>query len=186
MAPSVAATRKIGPIQSANDAYSEAVIQALRQHLRQVATATSEPLEVLLGPVEELAARVTSVVPAANDLARIVGPVYRQASLAKACGVTRQAVNDWVRNRRVLSLTTSDGVVLIPAFQFDRLLRPWKGIDQVLAILTPDVVDDWTLASWLNAPQTTLNGDSVIERLTSGDITSALTVAEVARRRWIR
>jgi hypothetical protein len=100
--------------------------------------------------------------------------------------LTRQAVNDWVRNRRVVALTTTDDVIVIPAFQFDRQLRPWKGIDQVLEILVPDVVDEWTLASWLTAPQPTLDGESVIDRLAAGDIATALSVAEVARRRWIR
>lgn len=186
MASSAAPARKIGSVSSADDAYSEAIIQALRQRLRQVATTTSEPLEIVLGPAEELAARVASVVPVVNSLAQAVGPVYRQSGLAKACGLTRQAVNDWVRNRRVLALTTSDDVVLIPAFQFDRHLRPWRGIDQVLAILTPDVVDEWTLASWLTAPQATLNGESVIDRIASGDVTSAVKLAEAARRRWTR
>jgi hypothetical protein len=183
---SSAAVPKIRTNQVADDAYSEAVISALRQRLRQVSTATSEPLEAVLGPAEELAARVSAAVPSANSFAQAVGPVYRQAGLAKACGLTRQAINDWVRNRRVLSLTTADDVVLIPAFQFDRQLRPWKGIDQVLEILTPDVVDEWTLASWLTAPQPTLDGESMIDRIGAGDIASALSVAESARRRWIR
>lgn len=186
MASSSVALPKIRSVQNADEAYSEAVIAALRQRLRQVATGTSEPLEVILGPAEELAARVAAAVPNASNLAQAVGPVYRQAGLAKACGLTRQAINDWVRNRRVLSLTTADDVVLIPAYQFDRHLRPWKGIDQVLAILTSDVVDEWTLASWLTAPQPTLNGESVIDRIAAGDIAAALSVAEAARRRWIR
>jgi len=183
---SSAAAPKIRTIQAADEAYSEAIISALRQRLRQVSTASSEPLEVVLGPAEELAVRVASAIPSANNLAQAIGPVYRQAGLAKACGLSRQAVNDWVRNRRVVALTTADDVIVIPAFQFDRQLRPWKGIDQVLEILVPDVVDEWTLASWLTAPQPTLDGESVIDRLAAGDIATALSVAEVARRRWIR
>lgn len=111
--------------------------------------------------------------------------MYRQAGLSKACGCTRQAVNEWVKNRRLLALTTSDDVVLIPAFQLDRNLRPLRGLDVVLGMLTPDVVDDWMLASWLVAPQPTLDGASVIDSLAAGRDASVVTgVAEAARRRW--
>lgn len=75
-----------------------------------------------------------------------IGPVYRQASLAMACGCSRQAIHEWVRNRRVLALTTSDGVVIVPAFQLDARQRPLGGLEDVLRLLTPDIVDDWTLA----------------------------------------
>ncbi|MFM8481970.1 MAG: hypothetical protein ACKOBT_01305, partial [Actinomycetota bacterium] len=90
-----------GVRRSGDIAYAETVVQALRERLRQVSTSSGESLESVLGPAEELAARVAAVVPQAHPLSAAIGPVYRQAGLAKACGVTRQAVNEWVRSRKV-------------------------------------------------------------------------------------
>lgn len=173
-------------VKVADDAYADAVIGELLARLREVSAATSEPLEAVLGPVAMLAARVTAAVPGTSRLAAAVGPVYRQAGLAKACGCSRQAVSDWVRSRRLLALTTADDVVLIPAFQLDRHLRPIRGLEKVLRVLTSDVVDDWTLASWLRAPQPILDGDTVVDRLAAGDVGAAVSTAEAARRRWLR
>lgn len=170
-----------------NDAYVDTVVGALRARLRQVSSETAEPLESVLGPADALAERLVAVVPTPSRLAEVVGPVYRQATLAKQWGCSRQAVGDLVHRRRLLALTTSDRVVVIPAFQLDAGLRPLHGIADVLAILTEDIVDGWTLASWITAPQQRLGGHSVIEHLAAnGDPGQVLAVAEAARRRWSR
>ena len=169
----------------ADDAYADAVVGMLRARLHEVSASTAEPLESILGPASEFAARVAAAVPAVNSLATAIGPVYRQAGLAAASGCSRQAVHEWVRNRRVLTVTTSDGVVLIPAFQLDHRLRPLPGLEQVLSTLSADVVDDWTLAVWLQSPQRVLGGDRVIDRVAAGDLPSALSAATAARRRWL-
>ncbi|MFM7127653.1 MAG: hypothetical protein ACKOA6_14945 [Actinomycetota bacterium] len=174
-----------GVRRSGDIAYAETVVQALRERLRQVSTSSGESLESVLGPAEELAARVAAVVPQAHPLSAAIGPVYRQAGLAKACGVTRQAVNEWVRSRKVLSLTTADDVVVIPAYQFDRHLKPYSGIGQILQILTSEVVDEWTLASWLTAPQARYHSESVLDLIARGETTIAVRLAESARQRWV-
>lgn len=176
-----------GATKAVDDDYLDTVVAALRARLRSVSEGSTETLEVLLGPASDLAERVTAAVPSANQLAVAVGPVYRQAGLARAAGCTRQAVGDWIHKRRVLALTTADGVVLVPASHLTAHLRPLPGLDAVLRLLTPDVVDAWTLASWLAAPQQRLHGESVLQRLVErpGDAT-VLAIAESAYRRWVR
>lgn len=165
--------------------FLDVVVAALIRRLREVAASSAVPLRDALGSPEELAARITAVVPEPSRLAEMVGPVYRQASLAAASGRSRQAVADMVRRRRLLALTTSDGHVVVPAFQLGDDLRPLPGIPEVLAVLTPDVVDEWTLASWLTAPQPRLEGRSVVGHLAGGgDVATALVLAESVRRRW--
>jgi hypothetical protein len=90
-----------------------------------------------------------------------------------------------IKRRRLFALTTADGHIVIPAFQLGTDLRPLPGLGKVLQILTPDVVDEWTLASWLTASHDGLDNDSVIGHLADGrDSTRAWAVAESARRRW--
>jgi hypothetical protein len=142
-------------------------------------------LSELLGPPDVLADKIAAVVPESWAWTSTIGPVYRQASLATARGHSRQAVADLIKKRRVLALTTSDGHVVIPAFQLDSNLQPIRGLPEVLRILTSDVVDDWMLASWLTAPHHSLGGHSVVEHLAAGgDRSKAMSVAEAARQRW--
>jgi hypothetical protein len=168
-----------------NDTYTDVVVAALRGRLREVASVGDASLSDLLGRPEALAARVAAVVPTPSRLAATIGPVYRQASLAAACGHSRQAVSDLIKRRRVLALTTKDGHVVIPAFQLGDDLRPLNGIPEILQILTPDVIDEWTLASWLTAAHDQLGAKSVVEYLAAGNEPArAFAVAEAAKRRW--
>ncbi len=168
-----------------DDDYVDVVIAGLRQRLRDVAAGAGSRLVDVLGDAELLAERIAAVVPAPSPLAAAIGPVYRQASLALAMGTSRQAVADLVKRRRLLALTTADGHVVIPAFQLGADMRPLRGVPAVLKVLPPQVVDPWTLASWLRVPQRRLDGASVIGHLAAGgDPTRALAVAESARRRW--
>jgi hypothetical protein len=85
----------------------------------------------------------------------------------------------------VLALTTQDGHTVVPAFQLGIDLRPLPGLSKVLQILTPDVVDEWTLASWLTASHDALDNDSVIGHLAAGrEPARVCALAESARRRW--
>jgi hypothetical protein len=169
-----------------DEEYVDTVVAALRSRLREVAGDSGLPLDTLLGSASVLADRIVSVVPARSALGDAVGPFYRQAGLAKACGCSRQAVSEWVKHRRVLALTTSDAVVVIPAGQLDANLRPLRGLADVLRVFTTDVVDEWTLASWLTTPQPRLRGMSVLEWLAAaGGLAEALAIAEAARRRWL-
>ena len=167
-----------------DDQFVDVVVGLLRLRLREVSAASEASLRELLGRPEELGARVAEAIPAPSRLAEAVGPVYRQASLAAAWGCSRQAVSDLIKRRRLLTVTTSDGHVVVPAFQLGPDLRPLGGMADILAVLSPEVVDDWTLASWLRQPQPRLHGASVIDRLAAGDGASVMPLIEAARRRW--
>lgn len=168
-----------------DDAYVDVIVAGLRRRLREVASDAGSPLAEVLGDVESLADRVAAVVPAPSPLAAAIGPVYRQATLAVAMGTSRQAVADLVKRGRLLALTTADGHVVIPSFQLGTDLRPLAGLPAVLKVLPSQVVDSWTLASWLRAPQARLAGASMIQHLgAGGNVVLALAVAESARRRW--
>lgn len=168
-----------------NDTFTDVVVAALRSRLREVASHNDASLRDILGLPETLAARVAAVVPAPSRLAATIGPVYRQATLATAWGQSRQAVFDLIKRRRLLTLTTKDGHVVIPAFQLGDDLRPLNGIPEILHILTPDVVDEWTLASWLTTAHDQLDATSIVEYLAAGNEPArAFAVAEAAKRRW--
>lgn len=165
--------------------YEDAVVAGLRARLRAVARQSAEPLEKVLGPASALAERVAAVVPTPSPFAAVVGPVFRPASLARVAGCSRQAVSEMVRTRRVLALRTSDGVQVIPSFQLDDSHRPIRGLNAILREFDAEAVDGWTLASWLQAPQPGLDGESVIEHLRQGrEVAVAVAAAQAAQRRW--
>lgn|GEM_PF-777750 len=168
-----------------DSAYTQKILRVVERQL--LASVGDLDLEEVLGPVDNVAERVAAAIPTPSKFARQIGPVYRQAALAKLWGCSRQAVFDKIAKRKLLALTTSDGVVLVPAFQFDTKLRPLKGLDSILARLNDDVVDEWTLASWLTAPQESLGKRSVIEEIRDGEDPSLVTVVvESARHRWMQ
>jgi len=177
------------PVESigdVDDIYVTEVAGALIARLREVAHSTDAHLYEVLGGAEDLALRVVATIPSPSRLAMQIGPVYRQSDLAKARGCTRQAIKDSINKRRVLALTTADDVTVIPAFQLGPDLRPLPGLEEVLKILTPEVMDDWTLVSWLNAPQAQLGERSVIEALREGSNLDDVRIVTVAtQRRWV-
>jgi hypothetical protein len=75
--------------------------------------------------------------------------------------ITRQAVS---KRKGLLALTTGNGRVVYPAFQFDgrRLI---DGLDRVLAALPEDLISRWTVASWLTSPEAALDGERPIDVL---------------------
>lgn len=101
-------------------------------------------------------------------------------------GVTRQALLDRVRRNKLISMRTADGHLVWPAWQFrDRAALP--GLDRVLGAVDHGVVDSWTLASWLRAPQPAAGGRSVADLLSGGepsDIECAVGIARAASSRW--
>ncbi|MGB8858300.1 MAG: hypothetical protein WCC60_03540 [Ilumatobacteraceae bacterium] len=54
----------------------------------------------------------------------VVGPVMRPVTLAARWGVSVEDVDAMVVDGRLLALTTADGAVVFPVFQFDAELKP--------------------------------------------------------------
>jgi hypothetical protein len=132
---------------------------ALRQQGRAVAD---------LGSPEEVAARMLATLPEASPW-RKLGPFYSTKGFARVLGgVSRQAVDERRRRRRIVALRTADGVWAYPAFQLDDRNQVLPGLGEVLHCFDPDVVDEWTVASLLVSPQTALGGASIADSLQRG------------------
>lgn len=107
-----------------------------------------------------------------------LGPLFDTDGVAALLGgVTKQAVSDRVRRRRLLALRTGSGRLVYPAFQFDGR-HVVAGIAEVLGRLEPDDAEAWTVASWLNTPDPELDGRTPVEALRSGDRERVLAAAD--------
>lgn len=154
--------------------------------LRLFERAQSDPQVVGEGiAIEQEAQRAVDALPTLSPWARVVGPVHTTKSVMARLGIpSRQAVNDRVRRRTLLGLKTADNHVVYPAFQFARR-TVLAGLSDILGVLE-DSADDWTIASWLVAPQPGLAGESVVERLRAdrGASPAVLRAAAAAHARW--
>jgi hypothetical protein len=97
-----------------------------------------------------------------------IGPFYDTAGLSAWLGISKQALNDRVRRRRMLAVTTADGRVVYPARQFDgRQLV--AGLADALAMFRGAPVDGWAIAAWLATPAAALRGKTPLDWLHHGD-----------------
>ncbi|MGH3440556.1 MAG: antitoxin Xre/MbcA/ParS toxin-binding domain-containing protein [Nitriliruptorales bacterium] len=110
--------------------------------------------------------------------ARQLGPVYRQADVARLLRKSKQAVSS---DPHLIKLEMRRGDVGYPVFQFDgpRLLA---GIREVGGILRPAVETEWTVASWLTSPQPDLNGRRPLNLLRERQMEEVLAAARRAAR----
>ena len=171
--------------------YEQVVGRVLASHLvtgedaRRVPTEKDAPQ--IAGTIAELLATLPRVT---GSWAASVGPVYRTEQVrALLGGVSRQALADRARRRTMLALRTSDGHTVYPAWQFSgRTVLP--GCPEVLQCFAPDghgeLVDPWTLASWLRTPLEPGEGRSVAELLAQGEVADAVSLSHSAARRWSR
>lgn len=118
--------------------------------------------------------------PSRNDLAERTGPFYDTSTLSSWLGVTRDALDQRDQDGMLLSVTTSDGVRLYPAWQFAPDGRLVPGLPEVLTVLRAGTGSGWTIALWLVTPVLELDGKSAIQWLTEGR--AAVCVLELARR----
>jgi len=111
-----------------------------------------------------------------------LGPYLTSKEVQELIGVgTRQAVSDLAKRRRLLALTTKNGRVVYPAFQFSPSGRPYPVLPRVLGLLEKAAVDPYTIASWLTTPQTLLENETPARWLRSGR--DPKLVVEAARRK---
>lgn len=121
-----------------------------------------------------------------NPWAHIIGPCYRQASLARAIGWTEDEVAAAAASLQILELLTDDDVLLYLAFQV-RDGRLVGGLRQVLQILSTGTRGRWTWAQWLNSPFDDDSGEPApraIEQLRAGQLDEVLRDAQHAATSW--
>jgi hypothetical protein len=142
---------------------SARVTAELRRRIEAMRAAGQDP--AALGSPADLAERMVAAVPQPSPW-RDLGPFYTTRAVCQLLGgVTRQAVEDRRRRRRILALRTADGTWVYPAFQFGADNRVLPGLPDVLAALAQARVSEWTVASMLTTPQPALGGRSIVEHL---------------------
>lgn len=110
-----------------------------------------------------------------NPWARIIGPCYTVASMARTLGWTEAEVVEAGHTLRLLMLLTDDDVYLFPAFQL-RDGRVTEGLTNVLRVLQTGTRGRWTWAQWLNTPYP--HGEpTAIEKMLAGRLDEILLEA---------
>lgn len=124
---------------------------------------------------------MADAVLAANRINDRLGAFYTTDRVKKVLGgISRQAVSERVKNDRLLRVTTADGVLLFPAFQFaSGAILP--GLQELLKILLDSRVDGWTVAYWLTARLALLGEATALDVLASGDSDRIAELERLAR-----
>lgn len=118
-------------------------------------------------------------------MARIIGPCYITASLARELGWSPAEVEAAAVDLRLLALRTADDDFVYPAFQVhDGAIVP--GLAEVLQALSIGVEDPWTWALWLRGPSSAEQASprSSIELLIAGELERVLRNARHAAEAW--
>lgn len=171
--------------------YEQVVLRVFREHIDLGPVASRRAVEQDVDAIADTVAELLAAVPSQDGpWGPAIGPVYRTDQVRVLLGnVSRQALADRAKRHTLFALQTRDGVTVYPAWQFvEGQVLP--GLADVLKPFAADehgeVVDGWTLASWLRTGVDQLDGGSVIERLRDGDIHTAARVAAHTAARWVR
>jgi hypothetical protein len=151
-----------------------AIERRYRAHGRSVADAG----------LDEVARRMTAMVPAPSPVNEQFGPFYRTDQVARLLGITRQGVADRIRKRSLLGMRTKDGTWVYPTFQFvERGILPQ--LAAVLRCFDASVADGWVVAAWLTSPSAALDGRRPLDVLATGNaLDGVVALARDAARRW--
>lgn len=176
---------------SAGMSYEQLLVHVFSQHLHLGQLAARPAVEEDADTITDTVAGLLAAMPQFDGpWGPAIGPVYRTDQVRVLLGgVSRQALNDRVKRSTLFALKTRDGVTVYPAWQFtDGQVLP--GLAEVLKVFAADehgeIVDGWTLASWLRTGLDELDGGSVADRLLAGDAAAARQAAAHAAARWSR
>jgi len=132
------------------------------------------PLGVDLSTVDPLTEAMARGAAIKQDLLASGGGGLTSSQVAKALGMTRQAVDKRRSRRALLAVPNGSGEYLYPACQFtsDGVLPHLEEVLQAFRIRSP-----WTQLSALHASTPALGGKTILEALKSGAIERAVAVA---------
>jgi hypothetical protein len=121
----------------------------------------------------------------ANSVDEVLGPFYRSADVAKWRARTRQQISAEATSHKLLRLTTDEGDLLFPAFQFLSDGTPVPGMKKVYDVLVPAVfANEWDVAHWLTGPIDSDAPDQArIDAMREGDADTILTIANQLKLR---
>jgi hypothetical protein len=114
-------------------------------------------------------------VPPDSPWRRAIGPVYEIDAVQTMLDLATPAdVVALAAKGSIIMLHTADGYAVFPCFQFAHG-NPLPGLAEVLRAAADDIdAAPWTVAAWLQAPLTQLNGASVVDVLAAGDSAAAV------------
>ena len=100
----------------------------------------------------QVAERAAALIPTPHPFVQL-GPFYPTSAVTKWLGITRQALDQRVRARRMLGCPTADGGQRVyPVWQFTENGHLIPHLAEVLDTLYDGIDDPWTWATWLAAP----------------------------------
>lgn len=130
-------------------------------------------------------------IPAAS----VSGPVWTYFEVSIRLGtvahpLSHKEIARRIENGLLLSLPIkSDPYGAFPIWQFvgsGKQAEICPGLPEVLNLITTDVANRWTLASWLQQSNKSLDGRSPLAALREGDREAVLHLAKLVRERWSR
>jgi len=123
------------------------VVSALSRRLQSL----SEEDLAQIDP-QQVAERVAALIPTSHPFVQL-GPFYPTTAVTKWLGITRQALDQRVRARKMLGCPTADGGQRVyPVWQFTEDGHVIAHLAAVLDTLHEGIDDPWTWATWLAAP----------------------------------
>jgi len=142
------------------------VREELTRRAREMRAAGHDPAE--LGTPAELARRMLAAVPEPSPWSAL-GPFYSTTGVCELLGgISRQAVEDRRRRRRLVALRTAEGGWVYPAFQFDDANLPVPAVVAAFNRLAVGRTGPWSAAAILVGPQPELGGRSIAGHLAAG------------------
>ncbi|MFS0884991.1 hypothetical protein [Aeromicrobium sp. 179-A 4D2 NHS] len=136
------------------------------------------PVVTDTGTPEDLAERALSTLPKHSRLAEDTGPFYDTPSLKKWLDVSRQRLDNRVKEGTLLMCLTSDGKRVYPAWQFNHKGVVIPGIAEVIKTFRDVGLEPgWAVAKWLNVPNPDLGDEKASSLLAEGNVDAVLTAA---------
>lgn len=121
--------------------------------------------------------------------AEILGPFYDTAGLMSWLGISRQAVHQRVRDRKLIAVPTTDRPrrTLYPSWQFRHDGSVVPGVAHVLQALAPAGWSEITIAAWFMGPGEDLDGLSASQWLLTGrSVQDVVASAQRDVAAWLR
>jgi hypothetical protein len=132
------------------------------------------PLGVDLSAVDPFAEAMARGAAIKRELLTSAGGGLTSSQVARALGITRQAVDKRRGRRSLLAVPNGSGEYLYPACQFtsDGVIA---GLEEVLRAFR--IQSPWTQLSVLLAPAPALRGKTILDALKSGVVETAVAIA---------
>ena len=128
------------------------------------------PLGLDLSSVDPFVEAMARGAAVKEELLKNAGGGLKSSQVARALGISRQAVDKRRSRRALLAVPAGSGEYLYPACQFTRegVIPRFEEILQAFRLRNP-----WTQLSVLLSPAPALRGKSVLEVLKAGDVEKA-------------